>query len=168
MAHDYIWMFPICQSLFYLISTLHGSFNPHKNLEESCYSTLQKMRLTHRRVALVAQGYPAKKKQSWDVKPAVWWQPSRYLGGGQPEPQIQQPSLRLLSPCLGSHCYLLAELSTAPCWTFSYVNQGPRILSTAACTQVVNPDASFFPGLAGHGDRWVFRDIATEWSPWTS
>lgn len=84
------------------------------------------MRLTHRQVELVAQGYPAKKKQSWEVKPAIWWQLSRYLGGRQPEPQIQQPSLRLLSPCLGSHCHLLAELSTAPCWTFFYVNHTPE------------------------------------------
>lgn len=122
------------------------------------------MKLMHWKVKLLAQGYTARKRQSWDVKPAVWCQASWYPGDGQLVAQIQQPALRLPSLCLGL-------LFIAPCWAphsplldfsfFKMLIKAPEYCSLMLITQAVTLDTSFFPGLASYGDRWVLHDNVT-------
>lgn len=104
------------------------------------------IKLRNREVKFLAQAHPARKRQSWEVKLAVWCQaPYIHWATSSTDPTANtEAALSTLG-----FAVLAPGWATPNLFKFSFhINQGPRMLSTAACTQVVTPDTSLFCGLS--------------------
>lgn len=71
------------------------------------------------------------------------WATSSTEPAANSEAALSTFGFTVLAPCWAPHI-----LAAGPFISPLRINQGPRMLSTAACTQVMTLDASFFPGLA--------------------